>query len=131
MYDARKIVPGLLIFAGLITFPIWYGHGRGQAAPDIKLDTPAIERLAEKRCIEPTPYMKASHMELIDRWRSEVVRNGRRLYVASNGKEYEMSLSRTCLNCHSNKDRFCDRCHTYEGVNPNCWNCHSAPKEKF
>ncbi len=130
MYDARKIIPGLVIFVGLITFPMWSGQGKGSSPPDLKLDTPAIRSLAEKRCVEPKEYMKANHMQLIDSWRDEVVRNGRREYTASDGKTYEMSLSQTCLNCHSNKEQFCDRCHNYESVKPNCWSCHVAPKEK-
>jgi nitrate/TMAO reductase-like tetraheme cytochrome c subunit len=40
-----------------------------------------------------------------------------------------MSLSQTCLGCHSNKEKFCDSCHTYSGVKPNCWNCHVVPQE--
>ena len=29
-----------------------------------------------------------------------------------------MSLSNTCLDCHSNKAEFCDNCHTYASVKP-------------
>ena len=130
MYDAGKIIPGVVIFLGLATFPIWFGHGRSAPPPELQINTAAIQQLAEKRCLEPTAYMKANHMELLDSWRNEVVREGNRVYVASDGKKYEMSLSHTCMNCHSNKDQFCDRCHNYEGVKPSCWNCHVVPKEK-
>lgn len=130
MYDAGKIIPGLVIFLTLATFPLWLGHGRSAPAPELPLDTPAIQQLAEKRCVEPTPYMRANHMELINSWRQAVVREGDRIYAASDGKKYEMNLSHTCLNCHSNKEKFCDRCHDYEGVKPNCWSCHVAPQEK-
>jgi hypothetical protein len=40
-----------------------------------------------------------------------------------------MSLSQGCLGCHSNKEQFCDTCHNYAGVKPNCWSCHNVPKE--
>ena len=40
-----------------------------------------------------------------------------------------MSLSQSCLGCHSNKEQFCDACHNYAGVKPNCWSCHIVPKE--
>jgi hypothetical protein len=41
-----------------------------------------------------------------------------------------MSLSNTCLDCHSNKAEFCDRCHNYASVSPYCWDCHiDNPKE--
>ncbi len=130
MYDAKKIVPGLLIFLALMTFPIWFSRGKAAPPPDLKLDTPTIQQLKEKRCLEPTAYMSARHMELLDGWRNAVVRQGDRIYVASDGKEYGMSLSGTCLGCHSNKEQFCDRCHSYEDVKPTCWSCHVVPQEK-
>ncbi len=130
MYDAGKIIPGMVIFLGLTTFPMWFGHGKIVPPPQLPINTPAIQQLGEKKCLETTSYMKANHMELLDSWRNGVVREGNRIYVASDGKKYEVSLSHTCLNCHSNKDQFCDRCHNYEGVKPNCWNCHVVPKEK-
>ncbi len=129
MYDSRKIIPALAIFVALITSPMWLSHGR-PAAPDLKIDTPAIRKLAERRCVEPAEYMKANHMQLVDSWKDEVVRHGKREYTAGDGRVYEMSLSRTCLHCHSNKERFCDRCHEYQGVKPDCWSCHVVPKEK-
>jgi hypothetical protein len=35
----------------------------------------------------------------------------------------------TCLECHSNKTKFCDQCHNYLDVQPYCWDCHLVPKE--
>jgi hypothetical protein len=130
MYDAGKIVPGILIFLGLVTFPIWYSKGKALPPPQLKLDTPTIQQLKEKRCVESGPYMTANHMQMLELWRNSVVRDGEGLYVASDGKRYAMSLSKTCMNCHSNKEQFCDRCHNYEGVSPNCWSCHIAPRRK-
>jgi hypothetical protein len=41
-----------------------------------------------------------------------------------------MSLTNTCITqCHSNKAKFCDRCHDYMNVQPWCWDCHNFPKE--
>ena len=52
-------------------------------------------------------------------------------YVNADGKMYNMSLSNTCMDCHSNKADFCDRCHDYASVQPYCWSCHiEDPKEK-
>ena len=31
---------------------------------------------------------------------------------------------------HESKQDFCDSCHTYAGVSPNCWDCHNVPEEK-
>lgn len=129
MYDAKKVFIGILIFLGLLTFPLWYGRGKAIPAFQLKIDTPEIARLTEKKCIEPTPYMRSSHMELIDSWRTAVVREGQRYFVSSEGKKIFMSLSQNCLGCHSNKEKFCDICHNYAGVKPNCWSCHNVPKE--
>jgi len=129
MYDSGKILAGLAIFAMLITFPVWYHLGKATPPPEPDLDTPAIAQLAQKECVEPTDYMRAFHMELLKQWRDWVVRDGKRIYVGQDGKQYVMSLEDTCLKCHSNKARFCDQCHNYVRVQPNCWNCHVVPEE--
>ena len=125
MYDAEKVIVGIIVFLVLITFPVWYNvaSGKGAAAPELKIGT------TETECVESTEFMKASHMQLLDSWRNSVVRDGNRLYASEKGKQFEMSLSRTCLNCHSEKENFCDRCHSYASVSPNCWACHVNPKE--
>lgn len=123
MYDADKIITGLVIFLCLITFPIWYAMTSGKAAevPEPKIVT------EEKQCIEPTEWMRENHMELLNDWRETVVREGTRTYVASDGREYNISLTDTCLDCHPNKVEFCDECHNYVGVKPYCWECHVVP----
>jgi hypothetical protein len=37
----------------------------------------------------------------------------------------------TCLGCHKNKSEFCDRCHSYSGVDPYCMDCHVLPKGSY
>lgn len=123
-----KIFASLALFLGLMTFPFWYNAGKTAAAPEPQLDTPAIRQLAEKQCVETKEYMRASHMQLLRDWRTWVVRRDYRIYAAGNGKEYTMSLQNTCLECHSNKEDFCDRCHDYSGVAPGCWTCHVEPE---
>ncbi|MEW6016209.1 MAG: sulfate reduction electron transfer complex DsrMKJOP subunit DsrJ [Candidatus Zixiibacteriota bacterium] len=125
MYDAGKIITGLILFLVLFTTPIWVNLASGTSAerPDIKLP------VDEKQCVAATEYMKASHMDLIYEWRDQVVREELRAYHSLSGKEYEMSLTKTCLGCHSNKAEFCDRCHNYVAVSPYCWDCHTEPKE--
>ncbi|KKM09742.1 menaquinol oxidoreductase [Clostridiales bacterium PH28_bin88] len=145
MYNERPILAGLAIFLGLITFPFWYGMGKAAPAPEPNLDTPAIRQLQVKECVEATTEMRARHMQLLNDWRNWVVRDGNRVYVAENGKRYEMSLQNTCLECHSsrhqpgqaqpvtaqpNQAEFCDTCHNYAGVKPDCWTCHVVPKEE-
>jgi len=126
MYDAGKIIPGLVVFLVLITFPVWYNAASGKASyvPDPQIITTA------PACVAPTDYMKAAHMDLLNQWRDEVVREGQREYIAPDGKVYQKSLSNTCMDCHSNKTEFCDRCHDYMAVGqPNCWECHVEPEE--
>jgi hypothetical protein len=66
-------------------------------------------------------------MQLLINWREQVVRNDFRTYTAFNGKTYKMSLTGTCMGCHTDKARFCDRCHNYAGVTVVCWDCHVDP----
>ena len=61
-------------------------------------------------------------------WRDEVVRVNQRTFEAPDGREWEKSLTRTCLACHAEKAEFCDKCHDYLGVQPYCWDCHVDPK---
>jgi len=126
MYDAGKIIVGLVIFLVLVTSPLWYNlvSGSPVTAPELQYPTDSTQ------CVEAKDYMRASHMDLLNDWRDAVVREGRRDHVSAlTGKSYDMSLSRTCMDCHNNKAQFCDACHTYMAVTPYCWDCHVEPKE--
>ncbi len=113
MIDA-KIIAGLAVFTGLATGPVWYG--RKTAPPELAK--------AQGQCVEPVAFMRAQHMQLLDRWRNAVVRNGEPVYVASDGRHHDMSLTGTCLKCHGEAEQFCNRCHEYAGVEAFCWDCH-------
>ena len=119
MRDRGLILIGLAVFLGLITFPIWYNTvtGTDSAAPELQ------KAVRGDDCIYPAEYMRNSHMDVLMEWRDAVVRDGNRI-VKIGGKSYNMSLSGTCLDCHTKRDEFCDRCHTYAGVDPYCWDCH-------
>lgn len=125
MRDRVWILAGLAVFVALVTLPVWSARGpaRNRATrPNLTLPAQA------KQCILPAAVMRSEHMQLLVRWREDVVRRGDRRFVAPDGKVYEKSLNRTCLGCH-NKQEFCDRCHTYAGVSsPYCWNCHDEPR---
>ena len=125
MNDRGRIIAGLIVFLCLITFPVWYNLVCGKAAykPELKIIS------KEKQCVESLKYMRSQHMQLLNDWQNSVVREGNRTYVALDGKKYNMSLSNTCMNCHSNKADFCDKCHNYLGVTPTCWNCHIVPEK--
>ncbi len=122
MRDRGLILLGLVVFLGLITFPVWYDTiaGTDSAAPE--LQTPKGDA-----CVYPTEYMRTNHMKVLMVWRDEVVRKGNRL-VTIGDKTYQMSLTKTCLDCHSDKAEFCDKCHEYAAVTPYCWDCHVDPR---
>jgi hypothetical protein len=127
MYDSGKILLGIIIFVGLFTSPIWYDLASGKSSVKPNIILPSDENI--KECVASTEYMRESHMDLLNEWRDEVVREGNRTYTSPNGKEFEMSLTKTCTNCHYNKAEFCDQCHDYLGVTPYCWDCHVEPQK--
>ena len=130
MNDRKKIYTGLIIFLVIVTSPLWYNLGRaalGTPAPG----PPELAKAKGDACVLPAKEMKTEHMKLLDDWRDSVVREANRIHVDASGKEFEMSLTNTCLDCHAVKAEFCDRCHDYVSVSPYCWDCHTDPKEKL
>ncbi len=71
MYNGGKIIIGLIIFVGLVTYPLWNNMGKATVKPDPKIDTPEILKLPEieRKCIESKAYMKKEHMKLLNEWR--------------------------------------------------------------
>jgi hypothetical protein len=123
MKDKKLIYTGLVIFLIVVLFPIWYNLAAGTAAP---APEPKLAKEAQgKQCVLPKEEIRREHMQLLDHWRDTVVRDGRRMWVnPSSGQTFNMSLSNTCLECHSNKKEFCDVCHTWASADPYCWDCH-------
>lgn len=132
LYDFKYIALGLIVFFGLLFSAVLPNLGKTVAAPDPKLDTPAIQKLAAKdrKCVMPKDYMRANHMQMLVDWRESVVRDAQREFVNPEGKKFVASLSNTCLDCHSNKSQFCDQCHNYVAVTPNCFGCHLDKEQK-
>lgn len=126
MYDAGKVLGGLVVFLVLVTSPLWFNAFSASSTDIPELQLPPN---GATECVEDAEYMRPSHMDLLNVWRDDVVRIGERYYTNAAGVSYEMSLSRTCMDCHSNKEEFCDACHTYMAVSPFCWDCHVAPGE--
>jgi hypothetical protein len=129
MYDAGKIIVGLVLFLVLVTSPLWFN-----ALSDADVTVPELKPPPNgaSNCVKETEWMRASHMDLLNEWRDDVVRLDDRWYSFTVGGEevtVQKSLTITCLDCHSNKADFCDTCHTYMAVDPYCWDCHVEPKE--
>ena len=124
MYDGGKIILGLLVFLVVVTFPIWFPVARGESGAP-----PDVVKPASGQCVlADSLEMRETHMTLLNTWRDEVVRGGERFYEYTDKEgtthRVEKSLTNTCLNCHSNKAEFCDRCHDYVDIKPYCWDCH-------
>lgn len=124
MYNKGYIITGLVIFVLFVTFPIWF-NGL-DAGP---LPKPELPPGGEKQCVAPTAEMRDTHMQLLNEWRDDVLRNSNRVTVTVDGKEYKKGLQIACMQCHSNKEKFCDTCHDYAAVVPTCWDCHITPEE--
>lgn len=129
MNDKSKIIIGLIIFLVLMTSPVWYNliSGSPVGSPETVIAT--ANEPGRDQCVMPVDYMRTDHMDLLNQWRDLVVREGERVHKAHTGKKFNMSLTNTCMDCHSNKDTFCDRCHNFAGVDPYCWTCHIEPGE--
>jgi len=129
MNDRNIILTAVAVFVVVALFPFWgswVSAGSG--------DPPELEKPGGDACVMETEFMRESHMDLLNQWRDEVVRDGERFFTAAEGytlpagmEREEKSLSLTCLDCHS-KAQFCDRCHDYSAITPNCWSCHVIPE---
>lgn len=123
LHNGGSILAGLVIFLGIVTFPLWFSVGsKAYSQPKLKLP------VNEKECIESKEFMRKEHMQLLNEWRDWALRDGKRTYVNSKGKEYAISLQNTCMKCHDNKAEFCDKCHNDAAVSPYCWDCHIQPE---
>ncbi len=127
MHDKLRILAGLAVALVVLALPFWYALAGGNTAPPPALPLPKNC----PRCVEDTPYMRAHHTDLLRQWRDSVVRDGNKTYVSKTyGTSCEMSLTKTCMRCHTDRQTFCDRCHAYANVRPTCWGCHVEPREK-
>lgn len=125
----NAIIAGLVVFVATALFPFWFNIGKTSAAPEVELSAKAK---AAKKCVLDKYDMRANHMTILNDWRTSVVRDSNRMYKSANGKMFGMSLSTgedSCLGCHTDKAKFCDKCHTYASATPYCWECHTDPKE--
>ncbi len=121
MNRKRNVILWMLVLLVIAVFPLWYTLAKGKPGPAPELELPT----GETRCVEEKGYMTARHMELLDVWRDAVVRDGEKTYTSrAYGTTHEMSLTRTCMECHTKRETFCTRCHDYAHVRPYCWDCH-------
>lgn len=136
LYHQNYIIPGLVAFLVIITFPMWSSI----VTKKPNFDNP-IAAAEGEACVESAAFMRTNHMQMLNQWRDEVVREGNRVYRAGNGREWRKSLTGTCMECHGKAERvegqwkstsaatYCIECHNYVGISNYCWDCHVDPVE--
>ncbi|NPA39582.1 MAG: cytochrome C [Thermodesulfobacteria bacterium] len=122
MYNAGKVIAGIIVFIVFFTTPIWLNFGKVEAIPKIPVPK-------KGQCVEPAAIMRAYHMKILDHWRKMAIRHNKYIYINSEGRKIRISLQKTCLKCHANKEQFCDKCHEFVVAHPDCWHCHFSKKE--
>jgi hypothetical protein len=128
MSDRALIAGGLGFVLALGAYPVWHG-----LASEAESERPELEASADASgCVEDTLFMRANHQQLLNDWRTSVVREGHSVHTSTSGalagEAFDMSLTETCLGCHRSQDAFCGRCHEYADVEPTCWSCHVVPE---
>jgi hypothetical protein len=123
MFNKVKVTTGIVIFLFIVSVPLWKKIFSAPV-PVIALEVPE-----GTHCVEDREYMRTSHMDLLNKWRNEAVRNNNKTYVNSKGQHFKKSLTGTCLSCHKSKENFCDSCHKSADVKPYCFDCHVTGQE--
>ncbi|MEO5362840.1 MAG: hypothetical protein H7838_04365 [Magnetococcus sp. DMHC-8] len=90
------------------------GHAHGGRSHHPQLELPQ-----GKECVKPVEWMRRNHMDFLKQSREMAVREGVRVRSDS---------LKNCATCHVSRAKFCDRCHAYTGVSPNCFECHHYPQ---
>lgn len=111
--------------AVLILLPIfWHAFGLAPTTtvsagePFLEMPDPQYTECVKREgMIDTAEDMRFHHWQLLRKVRVEVVRYGMR---------GDLGLTR-CSECHTSRERFCDRCHDAASVKPDCWGCHYYP----
>jgi [DsrC]-trisulfide reductase subunit J len=99
--------------------------GSAAATDSVSVPRPSIVIARPGHCIEPAESMLRDHPDLL--------RHQRDITVHSGTRGARVSL-RSCVECHANpithsvigsSQAFCQGCHEYAAVHPDCFECHS------
>jgi hypothetical protein len=109
----------ILIPVVVILLPLAYSVISSQLKPEPDSSGPFLEMPGpeHEQCVRETTYMRYHHWELLRRTREEVVRYGIR---------GDVSFSK-CKECHTSREKFCNRCHDAVSMTPDCFGCHYYP----
>ena len=115
----RRSTIFVLLIVVVVLFPLGYSAVSSLFAQDAAVPAQFLERpdAQYENCVRETTYMRFHHWELLREVRKEIVRYGRR---------GELGLAK-CRECHTSRERFCDRCHRAASVILDCFGCHYYP----
>ena len=107
-----------LVLIVIVLSPIGYSV-ISRVAADTDQAEPFLERPDQQyeKCVRETDYMRYHHWQLLGEVREQVVRYGQRSDAGLKG----------CRDCHTSRERFCNRCHEAASVWPDCFGCHYYP----
>ena len=117
MMNSKGSIAIVIALLALLASPLLYtavGNGLFAKAPAPQL----AKAVNAKECVEPADWMRANHMKLLVHQRDLIVREG------EHNHKYHIE---GCGTCHTKRAEFCDRCHTYAGAKPECFDCHYLP----
>ncbi len=109
----------IVILSLIILFPIGYSVISFVFAQTSHNSEPFLEMpdSTYKNCVKDTDYMRFHHWELLQGIREEVVRFGNRGDISLSG----------CRDCHTSREKFCNKCHDATSLFPDCFGCHYYP----
>lgn len=130
MLNTRLWVVGLVMIGTLFGVPTISGaHSSSEESGAGRVPIPVHPEGRGERCVEDTQFMRRNHMKLILHKRNLTMRQGIRTT--------EHSL-KECVRCHAAQnadgsyipvdapDQFCRSCHSYAGIQPDCFECHAT-----
>lgn len=119
LFGKNTSIVTAVILALIILLPFGYSIVSSVFAQDDQNPQPFLERPDPKykECVRETDYMRYHHWELLRGIREEVVRYGKR---------EDINLNK-CRECHTSRERFCNKCHDATSLTPDCFDCHYYP----
>ena len=123
--NTKGIVAAIAVL--IILFPLGYSVVRSVFAGSTDGSGPFVEKPAQEhgtQCLLETTYevdARFHHMDLLKRIREDAVREGAR------GEIGLSDCRNNCRDCHTSRERFCDRCHKAVNLHLNCVRCHYYP----
>lgn len=117
--DSAKSTIAVAVAVIIILIPLGYSLVSSLRAEEAADTQPFLEMPdpSHTACVRETSYMRYHHWELLRQIREDVVRDGVRGDVGL----------RQCRDCHTSRERFCNRCHHAVSLYPDCFGCHYYP----